>query len=54
MMSSGFRSERRIKRGPRYYPLHRDEIPEVGSGKTYTREGMIKRVIEERREKAEK
>jgi SNF2 family DNA or RNA helicase len=34
--------------------LRRDEIPEVGSGKTYTREGMIKRVLEERREKAEK
>jgi SNF2 family DNA or RNA helicase len=34
--------------------LRRDEVPEVGSGKTYTREGMIKRVLDERREKAEK
>jgi SNF2 family DNA or RNA helicase len=34
--------------------LWRDEAPEAGSGQTYTREGMIKRVLEERREKAEK
>lgn len=34
--------------------LQRDEIPESGSGQTYTREGMIKRVLDERREKAEK
>ncbi len=34
--------------------LQRDEIPATGSGKTYTREGMIKRVLEERRDKAEK
>jgi SNF2 family DNA or RNA helicase len=34
--------------------LRRDEAPEAGSGQTYTREGMIKRVLEERREKAEK
>ncbi|HEX9873932.1 MAG TPA: DEAD/DEAH box helicase, partial [Deferrimonas sp.] len=34
--------------------LRRDEAPEVGSGQTYTREGMVKRVLEERREKAEK
>ncbi|MBE9487530.1 MAG: DEAD/DEAH box helicase, partial [Chloroflexi bacterium] len=34
--------------------LQRDEIPETGSGKTYTREGMIKRVLDERRDKAEK
>jgi SNF2 family DNA or RNA helicase len=34
--------------------LRRDEAPEAGSGQTYTREGMVKRVLEERREKAEK
>jgi SNF2 family DNA or RNA helicase len=34
--------------------LQRDEFPETGSGKTYTREGMVKRVLDERREKAEK
>jgi len=34
--------------------LARDEVPETGSGNTYTREGMIKRVLDERREKAEK
>lgn len=34
--------------------LQRDEAPEVGSGKTYTREGMIKRVLDERLEKTAK
>lgn len=33
--------------------LAREELPEAGSGQTYTREGMIKRVLDERREKAE-
>ncbi|TRO78772.1 hypothetical protein [Trichloromonas acetexigens] len=33
--------------------LAREEFPEAGSGQTYTREGMIKRVLDERREKAE-
>jgi SNF2 family DNA or RNA helicase len=34
--------------------LQRDEAPDIDAGKTYTREGMIKRVLEERREKAER
>ncbi|MEA3361651.1 MAG: DEAD/DEAH box helicase [Thermodesulfobacteriota bacterium] len=34
--------------------LQRDEAPQPVGGKTYTREGMIKRVMEERRDKADK
>ena len=34
--------------------LLRDEPPTHDSGKTYTREGMVKRVLEERRDKANK
>jgi len=34
--------------------LQRDEAPDIDAGKIYTREGMIKRVLEERREKAER
>ncbi len=33
--------------------LQRDEAPANDSGQTYTREGMIKRVLDERREKAD-
>ncbi|MEA3545859.1 MAG: DEAD/DEAH box helicase [Thermodesulfobacteriota bacterium] len=34
--------------------LQRDEMPEAVGGKTYTREGMIKRVLDERRDKADR
>lgn len=34
--------------------LQRDEAPKPVGGKTYTREGMIKRVLEERRDKADR
>lgn len=34
--------------------LQREETPSIDSGKTYTREGMIRRVLDERREKAAK
>ncbi len=34
--------------------LQKDEAPDIDSGKTYTREGMIRRVLDERREKAAK
>lgn len=33
--------------------LRKEEAPEAGSGQTYTREGMIRRVLDERRQKAE-